>query len=969
MTALRAGGGVAVSAAQPGERTGARAGGLAAALRAAGVGHVDDSARRRAEYSSDASNYRVVPAVVAFPAHVDEAAAALGVARQFGVPVTSRGGGTSIAGNAVGPGLVLDFSRHLNRVLAVDPEARTAVAEPGAILDDITAAAARYGLRFGPDPSTHARASIGGAIGNNACGARALRYGRTADNVISLDLLTASGEPLAARRFGRDGLAAAGPAGAALEALIAPRLGLIRTEFGRFTRQVSGYSLEHLLPENGADLAKFLAGTEGTLGMVTGATVRLVPSPKAVALAVLGYPGMPEAADAVPGLLPHQPVALEGMDARLVQVFRARRGVDPETAVPGLPRGEAWLFAETAGDTVAEAQAGAQRLIADAGCLDALVVTGVPAQALWRIREDGAGLGGRTPAGVPAWPGWEDAAVPPQHLGAYLRDFGALMAAHDLDGLTYGHFGDGCVHVRIDFPFATAPDRYRPFAVAAAQLAGKYGGSMSGEHGDGRARGELLPYMYSPEAIDTLAAVKAIFDPGNVFNPGVLVDPAPIDADLRVPQARPLRTGLGFAYPHDGGDLSTAVHRCVGVGKCRADTTAVKGDGEAGGVMCPSFLATRDEKDSTRGRSRVLQELANGTLIKGFRSAEVAEALDLCLSCKGCSSDCPAGVDMATYKAEVLYQRYRRRLRPPAHYALGWLPRWAALAARAPGLANAALRPAALAGLAKRLGGIDARRPLPRFAPATFRQWFGRRPVRAGSPVLLWVDTFTDHFTPEVGQAAVRVLEAAGYSVQITGQPVCCGLTWISTGQLDGARRQLRRSLRALDPAVRAGIPIVGLEPSCTAVLRGEITELLPDDPRAAAVRASTRTLAELLAQTKVWSPPDLSGVHAVAQPHCHQHAVMGWHADSALLAGAGAQVRAVGGCCGLAGNFGVERGHYDVSVAVAQTALLPAVRDAPPGAVVLADGFSCRTQLEQLGQVTGLHLAQLLASRLPDPP
>jgi FAD/FMN-containing dehydrogenase/Fe-S oxidoreductase len=958
MTALRAGGGVAVSAAQPGERTGARAGELAAALRAAGVGHVDDSARRRAEYSSDASNYRVVPAVVAFPAHVDEAAAALGVARQFGVPVTSRGGGTSIAGNAVGPGLVLDFSRHLNRVLAVDPQARTAVAEPGAILDDITAAAASCGLRFGPDPSTHARASIGGAIGNNACGARALRYGRTADNVISLDLLLASGERLAARRFGRDGLAAAGPAGAALEKLIAPRLGLIRTEFGRFTRQVSGYSLEHLLPENGADLAKFLAGTEGTLGMIVGATVALVPSPQAVALAVLGYPGMPEAADAVPGLLPHQPVALEGMDARLVQVFRARRGA---AAVPGLPRGEAWLFAEIAGETQAQARDGAQRLIADAGCLDALVVTGGPAQALWRIREDGAGLGGRTPAGAPAWPGWEDAAVPPQHLGAYLRDFGALMAEHGLDGLTYGHFGDGCVHVRIDFPFATAPDRYRPFAVAAAQLAGKYGGSMSGEHGDGRARGELLPYMYSTAAIELLAAVKAIFDPGNVFNPGVLVDPAPIDADLRVPQARPLTAGLGFAYPNDDGDLSTAVHRCVGVGKCRADTTAT------GGVMCPSFLATRDEKDSTRGRARVLQELANGTLVQGFRSAAVAEALDLCLSCKGCASDCPAGVDMATYKAEVLYQRYRRRLRPPAHYSLGWLPRWARLAAHAPGLANAALRPGPLAGLAKRLGGIDARRPLPQFAAQSFRQWFGRHPARAGTPVLLWVDTFTDHFTPEVGQAAVRVLEAAGYSVQVTGQPVCCGLTWISTGQLDGARRQLRRSLQALDPAVRAGIPIVGLEPSCTAVLRGEITELLPGDPRAAAVRAGTRTLAELLAQTEGWSPPDLTGTHAVAQPHCHQHAVMGWHADSALLASAGAEVRAVGGCCGLAGNFGVERGHYDVSVAVAQTALLPAVRDAPPGAVVLADGFSCRTQLEQLGQVPGLHLAQLLASRLPD--
>ena len=574
---------------------------------------------------------------------------------------------------------------------------------------------------------------------------------------------------------------------------------MIRTEFGRFTRQVSGYSLEHLLPENGADLAKFLAGTEGTLGMLLGATVSLVPSPKAVALAVLGYPGMPAAADAVPGLLPHRPVAVEGMDARLVEVFRARRGA---AAVPGLPRGEAWLFVETAGDTEAEARAAAERLIADAGCLDALVVTGAPARALWRIREDGAGLGGRTPAGAPAWPGWEDAAVPPQHLGAYLRDFAALMAEHGLDGLTYGHFGDGCVHVRIDFPFSTEPGRYRQFAVAAAQLVGKYGGSMSGEHGDGRARGELLPAMYSPEAIDTMAAVKAIFDPANVFNPGVLVDPVPLDADLRVPQARPLRTGLGFAYPHDGGDLSTAVHRCVGVGKCRADTTAA-----AVGVMCPSYLATRDEKDSTRGRSRVLQELANGTLVKDFRSAEVAESLDLCLSCKGCSSDCPAGVDMATYKAEVLYQRYRRRPRPPAHYSLGWLPRWARLASRAPGLVNAALRTPALASLAKRLGGIDARRPLPQFAAQSFRAWFAGRPARAGAPVLLWVDTFTDYFSPEVGQAAVRVLEAAGYAVEITGQPVCCGLTWISTGQLDGARKQLRRSLDALDPAVKGRHP------------------------------------------------------------------------------------------------------------------------------------------------------------------
>jgi Fe-S oxidoreductase len=434
-----------------------------------------------------------------------------------------------------------------------------------------------------------------------------------------------------------------------------------------------------------------------------------------------------------------------------------------------------------------------------------------------------------------------------------------------------------------------------------------------------------------------------------------------------VPAARPLRTRLGFAYPDDGGDLSTAVHRCVGVGKCRADTTA------AGGVMCPSYLATRDERDSTRGRARVLQELANGSLVHGYRADEVADVLDLCLSCKGCAADCPAGVDMATYKAEVLHQRYRRRIRPPAHYALGWLPRWARLASRAPRATNALLRSPGLAAAAKRAGGIDARRPLPQFAPRTFRQWFADHPPRTGQPVLLWVDTFTDHFAPQVGQAAVHVLQAAGYDVQITDKPVCCGLTWISTGQLAGARRQLRRSLAAVDQAVRFGTPIVGLEPSCTAVLRHDLGRLLPGDRRAAHVAGATRTLAELLAGTQDWTPPDLTGVRGVAQPHCHQHAVLGWQADADLLAAGGAQIDAVGGCCGLAGNFGVERGHFEVSQAVAETALLPAVRAAPHDAVVLADGFSCRTQLEQLGGVHSMHLAELLdqglAAQLGDTP
>jgi FAD/FMN-containing dehydrogenase/Fe-S oxidoreductase len=905
---------------------------LADALHRAGVSEVDVSLRRRAEYSSDASNYRVVPAAVAFPRHADEVAAALSVCRSLGVPLTARGAGTSIAGNAIGTGLVVDFSRHLNRVVSVDAEARTAVVEPGAILDDITAAAAPYGLRFGPDPSSHARATLGGSLGNNACGSRALAYGRAADNVVALDGVAGGGAGLDRVPSTVDGL-------------VRSRLALIRTEFGRFTRQVSGYSLEHLLPENGADVAKFLVGTEGTLGVMTQATVRLVTAPAATALAVLGFADIATAAEAVPALLPHRPVALEGLDARLVEVVRVRRGT-----VPDLPRGGGWIFAEMAGETADEAVAAARKLIADAGCLDSAVVTAGAARALWRIREDGAGLAGRTPAGVPAWPGWEDAAVPPAVLGAYLRDFGSLMGQHGLDGLVYGHFGDGCVHVRIGFPLASRPTVLREFVVDAARLVGRYGGSMSGEHGDGRARGELLPYMYSPAAIETFAAIKHAYDPDDVLNPGVLVRPAPLDADLRVPAARPLARGLGFSYPHDGGDLSTAVHRCVGVGKCRADM---------GGVMCPSYLATRDEKDSTRARARVLQEMANGSLIRGWAAKEVEESLDLCLSCKGCASDCPAGIDMATYKAEVLYQRYRRRPRPPAHYALGWLPRWARLASRAPRVANATLGRRRPAAIAKRAGGIDPRRPLPEFASQTFRAWFANRPVPAGRPLLLWVDTFTDHFTPSVGQAAVRVLERAGYSVRVTQKPVCCGLTWISTGQLDGARRQLRRSLDALEPF--AGLPIVGLEPSCTAVLRSDAAELLPDDARVTRVKAAATTLAEQLRSTEGWTPPRLDGVHGVAQPHCHQHAVLGWDADAALLADAGADITAVGGCCGLAGNFGVERGHYDVSVAVAETALLPAVRATAPGSVVLADGFSCRTQLDQLAGRRAVHLAELL--------
>jgi FAD/FMN-containing dehydrogenase/Fe-S oxidoreductase len=937
---------------------------IASALRAAGVHEVDAGDRRRAEFSSDASNYRVPPVAVVFPRDADDVAATLSVARASGTALTCRGAGTSIAGNSIGPGIVVDFSRHMNRVLAVDPDTATAHVQPGAVLDSITAASAPFGLRYGPDPSTHARATIGGTLGNNACGARALRFGRAADNVVDLELLTASGEAVTARRMGSAGLASAGLASAGLAsaggpardlaAVVARHGDTIRREFGRFGRQISGYSLEHLLPENGADVARFLAGSEGTLAIITEATIRLVRPPREVALVVLGYSDIAEAAEAAAGVLHHLPTAVEGLDARLVDSVR-RRG----SALPDLPAGNGWLLVEVAGDTAAEASAAAARVTADARAGGVAVLSGVVAAALWRVREDGAGLAGRTIAGAPAWPGWEDAAVPPSALGAYLRDFAALLREHRLEGLVYGHFGEGCVHARLDFPLEVAPQKYRAFVVAAAQLVARYGGSMSGEHGDGRARSELLGYMYSPDALGAFAEVKRAFDPTNLLNPGVIVDPAPLDADLRLGSARPLRIDLGFAYAHDGGDFVQAVHRCVGVGKCRADNRP------SGGVMCPSYLATGDEKDSTRGRARVLQELANGSLVDSFRSDAVAEALDLCLACKGCASDCPAGVDMATYKAEALHQRYRGRVRPRSHYALGRLPTTARIASRAPRAVNAALGVAGVAAAVKWGAGIDPRRALPPFAARTFRQWFCEQPQPDGVPVTLWVDTFTNHFTPDVGKAAVRVLNEAGYSVSIVSPAVCCGLTLISTGQLDAARRAIRRSLAALEPALDARTPIVGLEPSCTAVLRRDAQELLPNDERARDAAALTRTLAEHLELTATWAPPDLAGVRAVAQPHCHQHAVMGWDADARLLRRAGASITELGGCCGLAGNFGFERGHFEVSAMIAEQTLLPAARTCGPDDVVLADGFSCRTQLDELANVRAVHLAELLSQAM----
>ena len=1174
---------------------------------------VDASVGTRARYSSDAGLTRIPPLAVAFPRTPEQALAAFDLARAHGVPLTARGGGTSCASNAIGPGLVLDFSRHMNRVLSIDPEARTATVEPGCVGSTLQAAAAKHGLRFGPDPSSQNRATIAGMVANNACGPHATAWGRTSDNIVALDCVDGRGRRFTATTSHDSALRDV----PGLASLIDSNLAPIRTQLGRFKRQVSGYSLEHLTPEGGRNLAAMLTGTEGTLVLILSVTVRLVPLPDAPVLAALGYRSMIEAADDVPALLAHSPLAVEGMDRRLVDVVRAHKGPG---AVPALPEGEGWLLVEVGapGEDVTASLERARALCAASAAVDTVVYPpGAQASALWRIRADGAGLGGRTPpdgAGggdQQAWPGFEDAAVPPENLGAYLRDFTALMEEFDIDGLLYGHFGDGCVHVRLAMPLETPAGvaQSRAFLQSAARICAAHGGSVSGEHGDGRARGELLRFMYSPEMLDLFARVKHVFDPGNLLNPGVLaapmdeaeaasrararalaarrggagglaahggpdtvvsdrddarasrsdlfpadgasgasdasgapadgalelqpgVDPADglarpsaprsaasggaggasgasdasgapadgalelqpgvgtadglarpsaprsaasggaggasdassatadgalelqpgvdtLDANLRRVAAHPMPADGGFAFTHDGGDFTAAVHRCTGVGKCRA--------GVPGTFMCPSYLATRDEKDVTRGRARILQEAANSQLVQAINSPEVLEALDLCLACKACSADCPAGVDMARYRSEALFRTYRGRMRPLSHYTLGWLPRLTRVTARVPGLAavaNAVMSVAPLRSLAFRIIGLDPRRGMPALQSGTVTAWARRRNLLAGSvpagdaassftatpdtatsgtaaraaassdtaaraaasssakspsaatdarerggtpascdstrereaatassmsvsPILsgprdpggrpyalVWADSFSQTLDGTGARAVVDVLEANGFA-PIVAPDACCGLTWITTGQLTGAKKHLASLLGVLAPFAASGIPIVGVEPSCTAVLRDDLLDLLPDDPRSALVSGATHTLAEVLAAVPESSRnlPSLEGVEIVAQPHCHHYSVMGWDTDQALLESLGARVTRLEGCCGLAGNFGMEAGHYDLSVAVASHSLLPSL-SAQPDAVYLADGFSCRTQAAQLAGRGGVHLATLLAGR-----
>ncbi|MDX3750921.1 FAD-binding and (Fe-S)-binding domain-containing protein [Streptomyces sp. AK08-02] len=933
---------------------------LEAELRKAVRGEVGFDAMSRALTTMDASNYRRVPLGVVAPRDADDVAAALAVCRAHGVPVVARGGGTSIAGQATGTGVVLDFTRHMRHLLSLNHEERTAVVQPGLVLDRLQEAAAPHGLRFGPDPSTHGRCTLGGMIGNNSCGPHSVAWGTTADSVRELTVIRARGDRL---RLGQGWSGA--PEG--LRQLAEGELARLRTGFPNIPRRISGYALDALLPEKGADVARSFCGSEGTLGIVTEAVVRLVEAPRARALAVLAYADESGAADAAAGLLPYGPLTVEGMAADLVRTPTE------------LPRGGAWLFVETGGANPAEARARADTIVRAADVADALVVSDPAGQrALWRIREDASGTATRMPDGTEAWPGWEDCAVPPLRLGAYLRDFRRLLADHGLRGTPYGHFGDGCIHVRIDFDLLTAPGvaRFRRFSEDLAELVVSHGGSLSGEHGDGQARAELLPKMYGPEVIALFERTKALWDPDDLLNPGMLVRPARLDENLRFAVLPREPVDVAFGYPADGGNFSAAVSRCVGVAKCR--TPAAIGKGVSGGsdVMCPSFRVTGEEAHSTRGRARLLHEMLAGEVITdGWRSEEVREALDLCLSCKGCRSDCPVEVDMATYKAEFLHHHWAGRLRPAAHYAMGRLPEWLGAVARTrtARVLNSLASVRVLAAAAKRLGGIAPERELPTVAGETFSRWWGRRGAARDSggrrrSVVLWPDTFTEHLTPVVGQAAVRVLEAAGLEVTLPPPArtrVCCGLTYVSTGQLDRARAVLRRTLDIMEPALDAGTPVVVLEPSCAAALRTDLPDLLHEDPRARRLADAVLTFAETLEHhAPDWAPPRIDRP-VTGQTHCHQHAVLGDAADRRLREAAGMTGELAGGCCGLAGNFGFEKGHYEVSKACAEEQLLPAVREAGEGAVALADGFSCRTQLQQLAGVRGRHLAEVLAEGL----
>ena len=933
----------------------------------------------RALYATDGSNYRQIPIGLVIPRDAEDVVAAVAACRKYGAPVLPRGAGTSLAGQCCNVAVVLDFTKYMNQVIQIDPQQKWARVQPGIVLDALQSQALKHQLMFAPDPSTHNRCTIGGMIGNNSCGTHSLLGGKTVDNVEELRILLYDGTQITVGATPDEELDRIFQKGGRPAEIyrnlrsIRDRYGdLVRARFPQIPRRVSGYNLDELLPERGFNVARALVGTEGTCVVVLEAKLKLIPSPPHRVLVALGYGDAFLAADHVPEILPFHPIGLEGFEGSIVDGLR-RKGA-PNLDL--LPEGRGYLLVEFGADDPNDAKNLALQLIdrlQRAPNPPALrLYTDKEARAVWQIRESGPRAAAFAPGAPAEWEGWDDAAVAPEKLGSYLRDIRKLMDEYGYRGAFYGHFGHGCIHMRVSFDLQSEGGirRYGEFVERAADLVVDYGGSLSGEHGDGQSRGALLPKMFGPELVNAFREFKSTWDPNNNLNPNKVVDPYLPTENLRLgADYKPLEPETHFKFPDDDGSFAKASLRCIGLGACRKHDS---------GSMCPSYMVTLEEEHSTRGRAHMLFELLQGEVVReGWQSESVKRALDLCLACKACKSECPANVDIATYKAEFLSHYYEGKSRPLHAYAFGMIDRWARLASMAPRMANFFSRSPGFNRLLRSALRLAPERELPRFAPSSFRQWARKHGVpncgeetghaanssrHIGREVVLWLDTFNNYFHPETSRAALEVLRRAGFTVRIPRSHLCCGRPLYDFGMIDRAKSYLRQIMQVLGEQIDAGLPIVVLEPSCASVFRDELQNLFPAEERANRLRRQTFLLSEFLERhAPGYQPPQLSG-KVLLHGHCHHKALMKMNDEESLLRKMGADLQSLdSGCCGMAGPFGFERDKFAVSQAVGERVLLPAVRSAAQDTLIVSDGFSCREQIFQATGRKAVHLAEAM--------
>jgi FAD/FMN-containing dehydrogenase/Fe-S oxidoreductase len=940
----------------------------------------------RALYATDASNYRQVPIGLVIPRDPEDVIAAVEACRKYDAPILPRGAGTSLAGQCCNVAVVLDFTKYMNRILEIDPDRKIARVQPGVVLDSLRNRTEIHHLTFAPDPSTHNRCTIGGMIGNNSCGTHSLFGGKTVDNVEELRILLYDGTQLTVGPTPEDEFdrivqqgGRRGQIYGSLRTIRDQYADTIRAKFPRIPRRVSGYNLDELLPERGFNVARALVGAEGTCVVVLEAKLSLIHSPQYRTLVGLGYQDAFTAADHVPEILEFSPIGLEGFEGTMVDGLRKKGAANLEL----LPEGRGILLVEFGADDPRHSEDLASKLLGRLRTVseppNSRIYSKAEARAVWQLRESGPRAAAFAPGAALDWEGWDDAAVAPEKLGAYLRDLRKLMDEYEYRGTFYGHFGHGCIHMRLNFDLQTEIGirKYSQFIERAADLVVGYGGSLSGEHGDGQSRGALLPKMFGPELITAFHEFKAVWDPDNKLNPHKLVNPYLPTENLRLGlDYKPIQPDTHFKFPEDDGSFAKATLRCIGLGACRKSDS---------GSMCPSYMVTLEEEHSTRGRAHMLFELLQGEVLgKDWQDEHVKKAFDLCLSCKACKSECPANVDVATYKAEFLSHYYENKGRPLYAYAFGMIDRWARLASLAPKLVNFMNQAPGVSTVIRKLLSIPGERQIPVFGKFTFQKWAARSQVAGlestaesdseASPqkqVILWPDTFNNYFRPETAQAAVGVLARAGFKVIVPQQHLCCGRPLYDFGMIERAKRYLAEVMQVLDKEIDAGIPIVILEPSCASVFRDELHNLFPTDPRAARLRKQTFLLCEFLEHHAPGFRPPQFSQKVLLHGHCHHKALMKMNDEEALLRKMGVDLQTLdSGCCGMAGPFGFEEKNYEVSLAVGERVLLPAVREADPGTLIVSDGFSCREQIFQTTKRNPIHLAELLqlAATASDP-